>query len=141
MDTKRFKPKIDKMFFWITIPTAVLLVGMTVGFAFLSPLSVLFVMIPTDLFTFYFLISPLFGYAELREESVFIKFGFIMKREIPYSKIRGMSFERKFYADSMLSLKNSLDHVNVKYNTFDLVSISVNENEEFVTELLKRCPK
>ena len=141
MDTKRFKPKIDKLFWWIAVPTAVFLVGMTVGFAFLSPLSVLFIMVPTDIFTFYFLISPLFGYAELRKESVFIKFGFFMKREIPYSKVRGTSLERKFYADSMLSLKNSLDHVNIKYNTFDIVSISVIENEEFVAELLNRCLK
>ena len=141
MDTKRFKPKIDKMFFWITIPTAVFLLGMTVGFAFLSPLSVLFIMVPTDIFTLYFLISPLFGYVELRDESIFIKFGFFMKREIPYSKIRGTTFERKFYSDSMVSLKSSLDHVNIKYNTFDLVSVSVVENEEFVTELLDRCPK
>ena len=141
MPTMRYKPKIDKLFWWITVPTAVLLIGMTVGFAFLSPLSVLFVMIPTDLFTFYFLISPLFGYVELRDEVLYIKFGFFMKREIPYSKIRGTSFERKFYSDSMMSLKNSLDHVNVKYNTFDLVSVSVVENEEFVGDLLARCPK
>lgn len=141
MNAKRFKPKIDKMFWWILIPTMTLLLGMTVAFAFLSPLSVLFIMLPTDVFCLYFIISPLFGYAELREDALFIKFGFIMKREIPYSKIRGTSFARKFYSDSMLSLKSALDHVNVKYNTFDLVSISVVENEEFVTELLDRCPK
>ena len=141
MNAKRFKPKIDKMFWWILIPTMTLLLGMTGAFAFLSPLSVLFIMLPTDVFCLYFIISPLFGYAELREDALFIKFGFIMKREIPYSKIRGTSFARKFYSDSMLSLKSALDHVNVKYNTFDLVSISVVENEDFARELLERCPK
>ena len=141
MPTKRFKPKIDKLFLWIFIPTVALLLGITVGLALLSPLSVLFIMVPTDLFCLYFLISPLFGYAELREDTLFVKFGFFMKREIPYSKIRGTSFERKFYSDSMMSLKNSFDHVNVKYNIFDIVSISVVENEEFSAELLERCKK
>ena len=141
MNERRFKPKIDKLFWWILIPTMTLLLGMTVAFAFLSPLSVLFIMLPTDVFCLYFIISPLFGYAEFREDALFIKFGFFMKREIPYSKVRGTSFARKFYSDSMLSLKSALDHVNVKYNTFDLVSISVVENEEFATELLDRCPK
>lgn len=141
MQTKRFKPKIDKLFLWIFIPTVALLLGITVGLALLSPLSVLFIMVPTDLFCLYFLISPLFGYAELREDTLFIKFGLIMKREIPYSKIRGVSFERKFYSDSMLSLKNALDHVNIKYNVFDIISISVVENEEFAKELLNKCPK
>ena len=79
-------------------------------------------MIPADLFVLYFIISPLFGYVELREDSLFIKFGFFMNREIPYPKIRGTSFEHKFYSDSMLSLKNSADHVNIKYNTFDIKS-------------------
>ena len=141
MQTKRFKPKIDKLFLWIFIPTVALLLGITVGLALLSPLSVLFIMVPTDLFCLYFLISPLFGYIELREDTLFIKFGFFMKREIPYSKIRGTSFERKFYSDSMMSLKNSFDHVNVKYNVFDIVSISVVENEEFSAALLERCKK
>ena len=141
MPTKRFKPKIDKLFLWIFIPTVALLLGITVGLALLSPLSVLFIMVPTDLFCLYFLISPLFGYIELREDTLFIKFGFFMKREIPYSKIRGTSFERKFYSDSMMSLKNSFDHVNIKYNIFDIVSISVVENEEFSAELLERCKK
>ena len=141
MSTRRFKPKIDGLYLWITIPTAVILLALTAILAILSPISALLVMIPTDLFTLYFLLSPLFGCAELRENTLFIKFGFFMKREIPYSRIRGTSFERKFYSDSMLSLKNSFDHINVKYNTFDLVSISVAENEEFVKELLERCSK
>ena len=141
MKPRRFNPKIDKLFFIIAAPTAVLLLGMTVAFAFLSPISVLFVMLPVDIFTMYFIISPLFGYAELRESTLFIRFGFFMKREIPYRAIRGTSLERKLYADSMLSLKNSLDHVNVKYNRFDLVSISVKENEDFINELKLRLPK
>lgn len=98
----------------------------------------LFIIIPLDLFVFYFLASPLFGYVELRENSVFIKFGFILKKEIPYGKIRALSKERRIYSESMLSLKNSLDHVNIKYNTFDIVTVSVSDNDELIRETKER---
>ena len=127
---------IDKLFWWITIPTAML-------FFFLFLISVcelvaFLITFSTMLLTAYFLISPLFGYVELREKTVFIKFGFFMKREIPYEKIRGTKKERKWYSDSMLSLKNSMEHVNLQYNTFDFVTISVVDNDEFIRELNKR---
>ena len=134
---RRFKPLQDKLYWWITVPTALLMAAVSVV-AFFAP-AALWVMIPTDALIFYFLISPLFGYVELREESLFIKFGFIMKREIAYSKIRGATWERKFYADSMMALKNSLEHVNVRYNSFDIVSLSVVRNDEFVAELVERA--
>ena len=136
MSTKRFNPLFDKITLIIWLPTSVLLLGATVVSAF-EPLSLL-IMVPVDVFTFYFLISPFFGYVELREESVFIKFGLITKREIPYAKIRGVTKERKFYSDSMASLKNSLEHVNIKYNTFDIVSVSVVDNDGFIEELNTR---
>jgi hypothetical protein len=91
-----------------------------------------------DILIAYFIISPLFGYVELREKSVFIKFGFIMSREIPYEKIRGFSKARKFYSDSMLSLKNSFDHVNIKYNTFDMISVSVTDNDLLISDIEAR---
>lgn len=136
MENVRYKPKLDKLFWWILIPTSVFLVAMTVVCCF-APVS-LFVMIPTELLTFYFLLTPLFGYVELREETVFIKFGLIMKREIPYGRIRGVEKVRRFYSDSMLSLKNSLDHLNVKYNTFDMVSVSVVDNDGLMEEIKRR---
>ena len=130
MQGKKFKPLIDKMYWWILIPTVLLMASVT-AVAFLTPV-VLFVMIPADLLVTYFLVSTLAGYVELRENSVFIRFGFFMKREIPYSKIRGVSKERKFYADSILALKNSFEHVNIKYNTFDMISVSVVGNDELM---------
>ena len=139
MEVKRYKPKLDKLFWWITVPTVVFMVAYTVLSA-LVPLM-LIIAIPIDLFVFYFLISPLFGYVELREDSVFIKFGFFLKRSIPYSKIRGISKERKFYSDSILSLKNSLEHINVKYNLCDFTTVSVEDNDGFCAELMRRCTK
>lgn len=136
MENERFKPLIDKLFWIILIPTALLLIAVTIVAAF-TP-TVLFIMIPTDLFTLYFLISPLFGYLELREDSVFIKFGFIMKKEIPYRKIRGFSKERKIYSDSITSLKNSIEHVNIKYNSFDMVSVSVRSNDDLIEKIKAR---
>ena len=133
---KRYKPLIDKLFYIILIPTLALLVGCTVIAGF-EPVA-LFIMLPVDLFCLYFLISPLFGYVELREKTVFVKFGFFMKKEIPYSKIRGIVKVRQIYADSMMALKNSLTHINIKYNTYDLVSVSVKDNDGFIAELNAR---
>ena len=136
MQNKKFKPLMDKMFWIIWVPTSVLMIAVTVFSAF-APVSLFFI-IPVDVFTFYFLVSPLFGYVELREDCFFIKFGFILTREIPYSKIREVTKERKFYSESMLSLKNSIEHVNIKYNSFDIITVSVNTNDEFIKEIEAR---
>ena len=130
---KRFRPKLDKLFWIISSILLAIVIGITVTAIFM-PIT-LWVIIPTDLFILYFVLSPLFGYVELREKTVFIKFGFFLSREIPYSKIRGTESVRKFYSDSMLSLKNSLDHVNIKYNTFDMVSVSVKDNDELIRKI------
>ena len=136
MKPQKFKPLFDKTYAVIWISLSVLMILCTV-LAALEP-TALFVMIPTDLFVLYFLVSPMFGYVELREEAVFIRFGLILKREIPYQKIRGITKERKFYSDSMLSLKNAMEHINIKYNTFDMISVSIVESEAFVQALEKR---
>ena len=136
MQVKVYKPKLDRVFWWISVPTLALLLGMTVLACF-EPM-VLFIMLPTDAFTVYFLIAPLFGFVELREHTVFIKYGPILKREIPYARIRSLTRDRKFYSESMLSLKCAMDHVNIKYNSFDVTTVSVVDNDGLVAELEKR---
>ncbi len=136
MRTKRYNPKIDKLYYLIAIPTAILLIVFTALSALVA--KMIFVMLPVDVFAAYFLVSSLFGYVELRENTLFIKYGFILKKEIPYSKIRGVELTRKWYSHSMLSLKNSLEHVNIKYNSFDVTSVSVKDNETFIKELESR---
>ena len=130
MENKRYKPLIGKMFFIIWVPTLILLFAATVISA--SYITALLIILATDIFTLYFLISPLFGYVELREDEVFVKLGFFTTVEIPYNKIRAVVKERKLYADSLISLKNSLDHVNIKYNRFDVLSVSVVDNDELI---------
>lgn len=132
----KFRPKIDKYYYWIVIPTSLLLLVMTV-FAFFEPISLL-IMIPTDLLTLYFFISPLFGYVELREESLFIKYGFILKKDIPYGMIKGYKQGRGIMSYSMYSLKNSMEHVDIFYNKFDMTCISVMGVEEFLRLLEER---
>ena len=127
----RYKPKVDGLFFWIFIPTNLFMIGGLV-LSFLEP-PALFIMLPVFVFTNYFLISPLFGYAQLRESTLFVKYGFFMKKEIPYSKISAVEKERKWYSETMKSLKNSFEHVNVKYNSFDVTAVSVVDNEGFIT--------
>ena len=139
MENKRYKPLIDKIFWIIWVPT-LLLVAVATVITSIDTVAFL-IMLAIDMFTLYFLISPLFGYVELREETVFVKLGFFMKKEIPYKKIRDAVKERKLYADSMSSLKNALDHVNIKYNTFDVLSVSVIGNDDLVKRLKVRMSK
>ena len=136
---KRFKPKIGKTFYVIWIPTVLFLSVMT-SVSLVAPLAFVILLL-TDALTLYFLLTSLFGYVELRDDAVFVKFGFIAKAEIPYSTIRGVTKERKLYADSIMSLKNSLDHVNIKYNRFDIVSVSVTDNDELISEIEARIKK
>ena len=64
MQNKRYKPKYDKLFWFTWIPTVLMLTVATV-FATIEP-TALFIMVPTDIFTLYFLFTSLAGYAELR---------------------------------------------------------------------------
>ena len=136
---KRFKPKIGKTFYVIWILTVLFLSVMT-AVSLVAPLAFVILLL-ADALTLYFLLTSLFGYVELRDDAVFVKFGFIAKAEIPYSTIRGVTKERKLYADSIMSLKNSLDHVNIKYNRFDIVSVSVTDNDELISEIEARIKK
>ena len=130
----KYKPKFDKLYLWILIPTAILMLSVTAISAIFEPITLL-ITFPVTLLVVYFLVTPAFGYVELREFSLFVKFGFFMKREIPYEKIRGVEKCRKFYSDSMLSLKNSMEHLNIKYNKFDILSVSVTDNDALTKEL------
>ena len=131
-----FKPKYDKLFGCIWIPTTILLLGVT-AIGVVAP-TAFWVLIPVDLSTFYFLVSPLFGYVELREATLFVRFGFFLTREIPYGKIRGLVKERRWYSESMLSLKNAMEHVNVKYNAYDVITVSVTDNDAMIRAIEER---
>ena len=138
MENKIYKPLIGKMFYVISIPTALLLIAVTIT-AVYTP--ALLIMIPTDLLTLYFIISPLFGKVTLTEEGIVVKFGFFATRIVPYSHIRSLEKVRKWYSDSTMSLKNSMEHVNIKYNRFDIVSVSVTDNDGFIAEVNSRIKK
>ena len=136
MENKRYKPMIDKYFWIIWVPLMFFLLAATLLSLF-EPIA-LVILLLTDLFCFYFMVSSLVGYVELREKSVYIKFGFIIKRDIPYNKIRKINAERKVLTYSFLSLKNALEHINIKYNKFDVVTVSVLKNDELIMELNNR---
>lgn len=139
MENKRYRPLLDKIFWIIWVPTFILLALATVITA--ADIIAFILMISVDLFTVYFMVSPLFGYVELREESIFVKLGFFMKKEIPYNRIRDVEKTRKLYSDSMSALKNSLDHVNIKYNRFDVLSVSVVDNDDLIKRIKARMTK
>ena len=138
MDNKKYKPKVDKLFYLVMIPTMIIVLSPVIICGILVP-TTLFITVPVLLLTTYFLITTLFGYAELRESSLYIKYGFIMSKEIPYDKIRGVEKERSIISTSTLSIKNALDHVNIKYNRFDVTTVSLDDNDGFINELNKRC--
>ena len=138
MENKIYKPLIGKMFYVISIPTALLLIAVTITAVYTHALLI---MIPTDLLTLYFIISPLFGKVTLTEEGIVVKFGLFATRIVPYSHIRSLEKVRKWYSDSTMSLKNSMEHVNIKYNRFDIVSVSVTDNDGFIAEVNSRIKK
>ena len=131
---KKYKPLVDKLYFIIFIPTAALVVASNL-LAIFAP-TVLLLTIPIALFTLYFFISPLFGYVVLRDEGLLIRYGFFLTKEIPYSKIRSVRLERKWYTETMLSLKSSFDHILIRYNSFDTTAVSVKDNDELIGEIL-----
>ena len=131
MKNERYKPKVDKLFWWLFSLTNGVLLAILVPTTIDAP-TTLFINLPIFLFTNYFFISSLFGYVELRERELFIKYGFFLKRSIPYAKIRSLQKERKFYTDSILSLKNAMEHVNIKYNSFDVTAVSVTDNDALI---------
>ena len=134
MKNERYKPKVDKLFWWLFSLTNGVLLAILVPTTIDAP-TTLFINLPIFLFTNYFFISSLFGYVELRERELFIKYGFFLKRSIPYAKIRSLQKERKFYTDSILSLKNAMEHVNIKYNSFDVTAVSVTDNDALIAAI------
>ena len=138
MEKKRFKPKFDKLYFGIAFPTAAFVLAVLVLTAIWKATGGWIIMACTAILVGYLLVFPCFGYVELREETVFIKFGFFLKREIPYARIRGIEKKRTAIADSMLSLKNAMDHVNIKYESFDCVSVSIRDEDGMIDEIKRR---
>ena len=134
----RYKPKFDKLFYIpISIAVALVLGATALCTVYYAPIG-LVVMILCDLFVLYFILSAFVGYVELREETLFIKFGFFLKKEIPYNKIRRVEKCRRMYSESIMSLKNALEHIDIRYNTYDVVSVSVVDNDALIEEIEKR---
>ena len=138
MENKRYNPLIDK-FYCILATVTLLLVTPPVLICGIFAPTTLFITVPIFLFAAYFLITPLVGYVEMRESTVFIRYGFIMTKEIPYVKVRSVEKDRTAISPSLVSLKNALEHVNIKYNTFDITTVSVKDNDGFIAELKERC--
>jgi len=136
---ERFKPKIDRLCIMIYLPVLILTLGIQTLSFFAT--EVLFVSIPVSLFVGYFLVSPLFGYVELREDGLYIKYGIFLKKTISYESIRGVKIESRFYSDSMMSLKLSYEHINIKYNKFDVTTVSVRDNYRLVELIGERAAK
>ena len=137
---RKYRVKVDRLFYWLFIPITAILLGVTVTLGILDAVA-LAIILPIDLFILYFLVSPLFGYCELREDTLFIRYGLIITRSIPYEKIRAIEKKRAFYTYSMLSLKCSFSHIDIKYNRFDVTSVGVVDSDIFASLLSQKLGK
>ena len=136
--TKRYRPLVDKLFWITTIIAVSLLLGVTIAVCLYPDGLAIAIVLAVDLLTLYIILSPLFGYVELGEKSLFIKFGLVLKREIPYDKIHGLKKERRTYSESILSLKNAMEHIDIKYGSYQVVTVSVVDNDELMEEIKNR---
>ena len=133
----RYAPHFDKLYYLPVLFTVAVMLPVTVVTAIADPVM-LFCMIPIDLFCLYFFLSPLFGYVELRESTLFIKYGLILKREIPYASIRGTVRGRGVYGESLLTLKYAMEHLHIRYGVCDITTVSVKDNDALAEEIGKR---
>lgn len=133
---KKYKPKVDKLFYILLVVLNVLSLTILIipQLFYLSFESFIFSII-VILFINYFLISPLFGYVEIKETSIFIKYGIILKKEIPFNKIKKLELKKKWYSDSILALKCSIEHVDITFNSYDKTCVSVKENDIFIEDV------
>lgn len=135
---KRFKPKKDKLFYIITISVNLFLLlvfGIILGLT--RKLSSFVILIFVFIFVNYILLSSLFGYVEIKKDVLFIKYGLILRKTIPLEKIKKVELKNKYYSDSFLSLKNSIEHIDITYNTYDKTCVSVVQNSILLEELNK----
>ena len=49
-----------------------------------------------------------------------------------------MEIKLKWYSESMMSLKNAIEHVNIKYEGYNVTAVSVVDNAEFIEALNER---
>ena len=136
MSNQRFKPKFDKVY-WVSFALSMVYIIAMTAISFMH-LTVFWITGAVNLVLIWVLLSPWFGYVELREKTVFIRFGFLLHREIPYEKIRKTEKARHWYSESIVALKNAIEHVDIRYNSFDVVSVSVVENDALIEALAAR---
>ena len=136
VNIKKYKPKVDKLFYIMLVVINVISLAILIipQLFYLSFESFIFSII-VILFINYFLISPLFGYIEIRETSIFIKYGIILKKEIPFNKIKKLELKKKWYSDSIFALKCSIEHVDITFNSYDKTCVSVKENDIFIEDV------
>lgn len=132
----KFKPLVDKLFWIISIPT-VFLTTVALIISIVDTVA-LIITASVEIIVLYFLLSPLFGYVELREECIFIKYGLFLSKEIPYSSVRTVKKARRWYSYSMMSLKNAIEHVEIGFNRFDTTDVSVVNNDLLIEEINNR---
>ena len=139
MPKQRFRPKFDRLY-WISFTVcAVYIVVMTA--VSVGSVSMLCFMSAINAILVWVLAAPWFGYVELGEDAVLVKFGFFLKRVVPYADIRKMQKVCHWYSESILALKNAMEHVDIRYGACDVVSVSVTDNDALIAAIERRLRK
>lgn len=137
----KLRCKIDLCYSIIFIVTElVLLVPSILTFIFKDMLAGFVTLAPFLLVTLLFM-SSFSGYIIIKEDELYIRYGFILKRSIPYENIRALIKEKTVLSECLLGMKNSLEHVLIKYNKYDTTCVSVRNNDLFIEEVNKKIKK
>lgn len=130
----RFKGKISWWFYLIVFSTVILLVPIILLGLIDKDILAVCIIAVTLISVEGFVIPIIFNnYAELKEDSVFIVFGYI-KKNIPYSDISGVSCTN----DPSASLAASLDRIKISCKNSSDVMVSLIEKENFLNAVRLR---
>ena len=130
----RFKGKISWWFYLIVFGTVILLVPIILLGLIDKDILAVCIIAVTLISVEGFVIPIIFNnYAELKEDHVFIVFGYI-KKNIPYSDISGVSCTN----DPSASLAASLDRIKISCKNSSDVMVSLIEKENFLNAVRLR---
>ncbi|MGU3351422.1 PH domain-containing protein [Bacillus sp. M5A3_1b] len=79
-----------------------------------------------------------FSHYDVTESSLVVKYGFILRTEIPFEDIRHITYSGK----TLRSEKWTRQQLEIHYNLFDSVTTFVpQEEEKFISRLKENCPQ
>lgn len=134
----KYRVNIDKYYYiTIVVVSLILLIPLILSIV-AKRVWVILVVAFLIIFVEYLLFSCFIGYAKLEEDHLVIRYGFIIKRRLPYEIIRGVEKKSSYFSESLISLKTTKNCVVVLFNTYDNTTISIKDEDDFIEKLLEK---